>query len=127
MSRLTRCVLFQLPYCICFINVSNFIAQHPSNRELIEGHLEAVALQQKYGTTYKDACHRLYHQYHERATNAENNLKAWTALELSLRNSLDYMENHEITLNKEKESSAHAKPDSGPSAISKGKQRANYS
>jgi hypothetical protein len=37
------------------------IAQSLTERELLSAHIEVKVLQQKYGLSYKDAAHRLYH------------------------------------------------------------------
>ena len=84
-------------------------------------HAEVESLRQRFGISYKDACHRLYYQHQEAVKNMERNAKAWGDLEKSLSDSLDYMNNYDKLLDKARESAAgipddhKPKPDRGKS------------
>lgn len=101
----------------------------------METHAEVVALQEKFGISYKDACHRLYFQQMEIARSAEKNAKVWGDLEKSLKASQDYLHGYDELLAKAHEEAAHADatqddPDEDPAdgppmpTLDKGKGRA---
>ena len=62
--------------------------QPPTDHELLQLHAEAIALTERYGIPYKDACQRLYHEEHQRILLADANAKAWHDLEVSADNAL---------------------------------------
>lgn len=74
----------------------------------METHAEVVALQEKFGISYKDACHRLYFQQMEIARSAEKNAKIWGDLETSLKASQDYLHGYDELLAQAHEEAAHA-------------------
>ncbi len=72
--------------------------QPPTDHELLRLHAEAVALSKRYGTSYKDACVRLYHEEHQRIIVADRNAKAWENLQITADQALWNMKNTRDTI-----------------------------
>ncbi len=61
-------------------------------------HAEVEALREKYGISYKEACHRIYHQQAEILRIADRSAKIFRDLNQSLKDAQDYMFNYEQIL-----------------------------
>ncbi|KJA12835.1 hypothetical protein HYPSUDRAFT_210080 [Hypholoma sublateritium FD-334 SS-4] len=60
----------------------------PSDSDLMQIHAEALALVERHGIEYKDACNRIYNQQYQRVITADMNAKAWEDLENAVTDSL---------------------------------------
>ena len=76
-------------------------------------HAEVVALMQRFGISYKDACQRIYYQEHQRVIAADANANAWEDFDGMMKKSLHQLKDIRDCIRRESAQSVEEqKPDS---------------